>query len=47
VLRLVCVHPDEPTLRAESALVINEGEIRQLEVEEGSLDWFETRESLR
>ncbi len=45
VVRLVCVHPDEPTLRAESAVVINDGEIRQLEVE-GALDWFETRKSL-
>ena len=45
VVRLVCVHPDEPTLQAESAIVINEGEIRQLPVD-GSLDWFETRKSL-
>ncbi|MBL9152589.1 MAG: ATP-binding cassette domain-containing protein [Verrucomicrobiales bacterium] len=45
VVRLVCVHPDEPTLRAESAVVINDGTIRQLEVE-GALDWFETRKSL-
>ncbi len=45
VVRLVCVHPDEPTLRAESAVVINDGEIRQLEVA-GALDWFETRKSL-
>lgn len=45
VVRLVCVHPDEPTLRAESAVVINDGVIRQIEVE-GALDWFETRKSL-
>lgn len=45
VVRLVCVHPDEPTLQAESAVVINDGEIRQLEVA-GALDWFETRKSL-
>lgn len=45
VVRLVCVHPDEPTLQAESAVVINDGEIRQLEVV-GALDWFETRKSL-
>lgn len=45
VVRLVCVHPDEPTLRAESAVVINDGAIRQLEVD-GALDWFETRKSL-
>jgi ABC-type multidrug transport system ATPase subunit len=45
VVRLVCVHPDEPTLRAESAVVINDGAIRQLAVE-GALDWFETRKSL-
>ncbi|MCP5540514.1 MAG: ATP-binding cassette domain-containing protein [Akkermansiaceae bacterium] len=45
IVRLVCVHPDEPTLKAESAVLISDGEIRQLEVE-GALDWFETRESL-
>ncbi len=45
VVRLVCVHPDEPTLQAESAVVINDGRIDQLEVE-GALDWFETRKSL-
>lgn len=45
VVRLVCVHPDEPTLQAESAVVINEGRIDQLEVD-GALDWFETRKSL-
>ena len=28
-VRLVCVHPDEPTLKAESAIVISDGEIRQ------------------
>jgi len=44
-VRLVCVHPDEPTLKAESAIVISDGEIRQLDVD-GALDWFETRESL-
>ena len=46
VLRLVCVHPDEPTLRAESALIINDEKISHLEVEGGQLDWFETRKSL-
>ena len=45
IVRLVCVHPDEPTLKAESAIVINDGEIRQIEVE-GDLDWFDTRKSL-
>ena len=44
-VRLVCVHPDEPTLKAESAIVISDGVIRQLDVD-GALDWFETRESL-
>ncbi|MCB1230053.1 MAG: ATP-binding cassette domain-containing protein [Verrucomicrobiae bacterium] len=45
VVRLVCVHPDEPTLKAESALLINDGRICQLEVD-GALDWFETRKGL-
>ncbi|MCB1085575.1 MAG: ATP-binding cassette domain-containing protein [Verrucomicrobiae bacterium] len=45
VVRLVCVHPDEPTLQAESAIVINDGAILQMEVD-GALDWFETRKSL-
>lgn len=45
VVRLVCVHPDEPTLQAKSAVVINEGRIDQLKVD-GALDWFETRKSL-
>ena len=46
VLRLVCVHPDEPTLRAESALLISEEKITHLDVEGGKLDWFETRKNL-
>jgi ABC-type multidrug transport system ATPase subunit len=46
VLRLVCVHPDEPTLCAESALIISGEKITLLEVEGGELDWMETRESL-
>lgn len=46
VVRLVCVHPDEPTLQAESAIVINEGALTQLDVADGALDWFETRKEL-
>lgn len=46
VLRLVCVHPDEPTLRAESALIISGEKMTHLEVENGRLDWFETRKEL-
>lgn len=46
VLRLVCVHPDEPTLKAESALIISEQKITHLKVTGGELDWFETRKSL-
>ncbi len=46
VLRLVCVHPDEPTLRAESALIISDEKIASMEVVGGQLDWFETRKSL-
>lgn len=46
VLRLVCVHPDEPTLRAESALIISGEKITHLGVESGQLDWFETRKNL-
>ena len=46
VLRLVCVHPDEPTLQAESALIISDENITHLEVENGRLDWFETRKDL-
>ena len=46
VLRLVCVHPDEPTLRAESALLINDEKITLLNVEGGRLDWLETRKQL-
>jgi len=46
VLRLVCVHPDEPTLHAESALIISGEEMTLLEVEGGELDWLETRENL-
>ena len=45
ILRLVCVHPDEPTLKAESAIVISDGEIQQIDVK-GDLDWFDTRKSL-
>lgn len=45
IVRLVCVHPDEPTLQAKSALVIRDGLLEQLEVD-GSLDWNETKNSL-
>lgn len=45
IVRIVCVHPDEPTLRADTALVIRDGELEQLQVK-GSLDWMETKESL-
>lgn len=45
VVRLVCVHPDEPTLQAESVILINDGQITQEELD-GSLDWFETRKAL-
>ncbi len=45
IVRLVCVHPDEPTLQADSAVIICDGELKQLEVD-GTLDWMETRHSL-
>jgi len=45
IVRLVCVHPDEPTLKADSAILIREGRLEQLEVG-GALDWNETRQSL-
>ncbi|HRQ88348.1 MAG TPA: ATP-binding cassette domain-containing protein [Bacteroidia bacterium] len=45
IVRLVCVHPDEPTLKADSALAIREGRLEQLPVN-GTLDWMKTRLSL-
>lgn len=45
IVRLVCVHPDEPTLKAESAIAIREGRLEQIPVN-GVLDWMETRLSL-
>lgn len=45
IVRLVCVHPDEPTLKADTALIIREGALEQLQVK-GSLDWIETKEAL-
>lgn len=45
IVRLVCVHPDEPTLKADSAILIRQGKLEQVEVE-GALDWMETREAL-
>lgn len=45
IVRLVCVHPDEPTLKADSALAIRDGRLEQIPVE-GALDWMETRLSL-
>lgn len=45
IIRLVCVHPDEPTLKADSALLIRDGKLEQVEVD-GSLDWMETKEAL-
>ncbi len=44
-VRLVCVHPDEPTLKADSALMIREGRLEQVQVK-GSLDWLEARKTL-
>lgn len=45
IVRLVCVHPDEPTLKADSAIMIREGKLEQLQVK-GSLDWLEARKTL-
>ena len=45
IVRLVCVHPDEPTLKAESAVLITDSSIRQ-ERTNGEIDWLETRQSL-
>lgn len=45
IVRLVCVHPDEPTLKADSALIIRHGMLEQLDVD-GELDWTETKQSL-
>lgn len=45
IVRLVCVHPDEPTLKADSALLIRDGKIEHLAAH-GALDWLKTRESL-
>jgi len=45
IVRLVCVHPDEPTLKADSAITIREGRLEQLPVQ-GTLDWMQTRLSL-
>lgn len=45
IVRLVCVHPDEPTLKADTALIIREGALEQLQVK-GSLNWIETKEAL-
>lgn len=45
IVRLVCVHPDEPTLRADSAIAIRDGRLEQIPVQ-GTLDWMETRLSL-
>ena len=45
IVRLVCVHPDEPTLKAESAILITDSVIRQ-EDAHGEVDWLETRQSL-
>jgi ABC-type multidrug transport system ATPase subunit len=46
IVRLVCVHPDEPTLKADSAIAIREGKLEQIEIQNGTLDWLETRTSL-
>lgn len=45
VLRLVCVHPEEPTLRAQSAILIRDGIIEPVETG-GELNWLETRKCL-
>lgn len=45
IVRIVCVHPDEPTLKADSALLIHDGVLERVEVD-GSLDWLETRTAL-
>ncbi|MDF1861853.1 MAG: ATP-binding cassette domain-containing protein [Verrucomicrobiales bacterium] len=45
MIRLVCVHPDEPTLKADSAVLIRDGKLEQVDVD-GTLDWMETKEAL-
>lgn len=45
IVRMVCVHPDEPTLKADSAILIRNGKLEQVEVD-GSLDWMETKTEL-
>lgn len=45
IIRLICIHPDEPTLEADSALIICDGELKQVAVD-GALDWRKTRPSL-
>ena len=45
IIRLICIHPDEPTLEADSALIICDGEIKQVAVD-GALDWRKTRHTL-
>lgn len=45
VLRLICVHPDEPTLHADSAILIRDGDIEQV-ISKGKLDWLKTRTQL-
>jgi len=45
IVRLVCVHPDEPTLKADSAILIRDGKLEQLAVD-GDLDWMETKQAL-
>ena len=42
LVRLVCIHPDEPTLATDSAIIICDDELKQLSVD-STLDWMETR----
>lgn len=45
IVRVVCVHPDEPTLKADTAIIIRHGKLEQIQVK-GALDWMETKEAL-
>ena len=44
-IRVICLHPDEPTLKADGALVITDNELNWRPVD-GSLDWLSLKPEL-
>ncbi len=45
-VRIICIHPDEQTLQADSALTINNGKLEWSSTEAGVIDWGQLKTEL-